>query len=224
MMTRLESWWHNVEGEALFYYHRLVSRTLQWRVEGRANITIARASQRPLLWAYWHEQVSPFIMYGDRFIGGENFCVVIVGDVRSEILGQLGVRLGAETFGIDMQGNPMAAGRSLLRVIQAMRRGKQSMLAPDGPDGPAFVPKPGVAYLARKAEAAVIPVGITAKPAYRLPRWDRYQVPLPFATLHAVFGPPILPARNADDATLLTEISTSLTEVREKSQQLAGKQ
>lgn len=221
-MEQVNLLWRSIEGVALFLYHRIVSRTVRWRIEGKSNLSLARASKRPLLWAYWHEQVSPFIMYGDRFIGGSNFCVVMVGDVRADILGMLGVRLGAETYAIDMRGNPMASGRSLLRVIQAMKRGKQSMLAPDGPDGPPFVPKPGVAFLAQKAEAAVIPVGIYAAPSYRLKRWDRYQVPLPFATLHTVFGPPLLADRQTASDTLLAEISSALNAARRQAQLNAG--
>ncbi|MCP5094665.1 MAG: hypothetical protein GY943_03845, partial [Chloroflexi bacterium] len=183
MNTQIDSLWRKIEGEALFRYHRIVSRTLRWRFEGKANITKAKATKRPLLWAYWHEQTTPFIMYADAFEESNTFSVVMVGDYRSQILGRLGTRLGAKMFGIDMQGNPMASGRSLLRVIQSMKKGKQSMIAPDGPDGPPFESKGGVSFLARKAQAAVIPVGAYGDHASRLNRWDQYQIPLPFTKM-----------------------------------------
>lgn len=202
--------WLTLEGELIFRYHRLVIPTLRWHVRGKANVTLAKASGRPLLWAFWHEQVTAFIQYGDRFEGSDNFCVVMVGDDRASILGQMGGRLGAEMFGIDMSGNPVASGRSLLRVIQAMQRGKQSMLAPDGPDGPAHTPKGGVGFLARKAEAAVLPVGISTPHAYRMQRWDQHLVPLPFARMQMVIGPPIMPGRKDDDLTVLDQITAAL--------------
>jgi hypothetical protein len=42
----------------------------------------------------------------------------------------------ATPYAVDMDGNPMAAGRSVLRIIQEMKRGKHSFIAPDGPGGP----------------------------------------------------------------------------------------
>lgn len=221
-MTDLGTWWRQLEGKALYFYHRTVARTLRWHLDGLANITLAESTKRPLLWTYWHEQVTPFIMYGDRFRDGGKFCVVVVGDERGDILSELGTSLGSQVYTIDMGGNPMASGRSLLRVIQAMKSGRETMLAPDGPDGPAFVPKGGVAFLARKAEAAVIPVGAYGVGAYRMPRWDKYQVPLPFTNMHMTFGQPILASRRDDDAELLTRITAALSQVRTRAQELAG--
>jgi len=221
-MTQLGTFWRTVEGEALYLYHKAVGLTVRWHFEGKANLTLARATGRPILWAYWHENVSPFIMYADQFHDPADFCIVTAGDTRSDILGRLATRLRAQPFGIDMQGNPMASGRALLRVIQAMKKGKQSMLAPDGPDGPAFQPQAGVAFLAKKAKAAVIPVAIYAKTAYRLNRWDKYQVPLPFSNMQMVIGSPILPDKKSDDAELLTTITNALTATRQQARHLSG--
>ena len=219
-MTQLGTIWRTIEGEALYHYHRATAVTLRWQFEGKANLTLAKSSERPILWAFWHESVTPFIMYVAAFHDPADFTLVTAGDVRSEILGRLASRMKAHPFGIDMQGNPMESGRKLLRVIQAMKRGKQSMLAPDGPDGPAFEPQKGVAFLAKKAKAVVIPVAIYAKTAYRLNRWDKYQVPIPFSKMQMVMGTPILPDKKSDDAELLVEISGALTTTRQRAHQL----
>ncbi|KAA3653651.1 MAG: hypothetical protein DWQ04_35100 [Chloroflexi bacterium] len=216
-MSRLQSLWYKIEGETLYRYNRLVSGTVRWEFDGQENVEQAKASGRPLLWAYWHEHVTTFTMYGDRFQNAENFCTIMVGDVRQAILGRLGTRLGASMFAIDMQGNPMASGRTLLRVIQAMKKGKMSMIAPDGPDGPAHQPKGGVAFLARKAETAVIPVATYATPAYHINRWDNHEVAIPFGRIKMFFGPPIMPNKkdNNDDA-LLAQITAELNKVHQK--------
>lgn len=223
-MSGLQSLWHIIEGEALFRYNRLVSGTVRWQINGQENIEKARATGRPLLWAYWHEHVTSFIMYGDRIENAENFCAIMVGDERSTILGRLGTRLGARMYAIDMQGNPVASGRALLRVIQAMKRGKQTIMAPDGPDGPAHQPKPGVAFLARKAEAAVIPIATYATPAYRMKRWDNHEVALPFGHINIFAGPPILPdKKNKDDTALLARITAALNAIHERAYQKAAR-
>ena len=149
-----------------------------------------------------------------RFVGGENFTIVTLGgDPRGDILSIFAARLGASPYGVDMQGNPMAAGRSVLRIIEAMKGGKDSFLAPDGPDGPAFTPKPGASFLARKAEAAVIPVGGLTNAGYALRRWDKYLVPFPFSRLHMVFGDPIFVNKRDKEATVTERIVAGLTAV-----------
>lgn len=214
MMSTLHERQLRLQGQALALYHFLLARTVRWRIDGKANLSLARASKRPLLWAFWHEQISIFVTYGHRFIGGDQFALVTLGgDPRGDILSAFAKALGADPYAVDMQGNPMAAGRSVLHIIQAMKAGKQSLLAPDGPDGPAFQPKAGVAYLARKAEAAVIPVGGFTNGGYHLKRWDRYLVPFPFARLRLVFGKPILVNKKASDEDVLAQITNALNVV-----------
>ncbi len=214
--------WRQFEGDAIYWYQKLVGRTVRWQIEGRQNLTLAQASKRPFLWSLWHGLSLPFIMYGYRFMNPHDFCVVVVGDERSDVLQQLAERIEASTYAVDMQGNPMAAGRAVLRVIKAMKKGKQSMLAPDGPDGPAFIPKPGVTFLARKTEGVVMPVGTWAWPVVKLPRWDQYLIPLPFAKIYIAFGEPIFATKDDDETTLKEKISQALTAVRHKARQMAG--
>jgi len=202
------------QGNALALYHRLLARTVRWHIEGQTNITKARASKRPLLWLFWHEQLSFFVTYGVRFIGAEKFTIVTLGgDPRGNVLTTFAASLGATPYGVDMQGNPMEAGRKVLRIIEAMKGGKDSFLAPDGPDGPAFEPKAGASFLARKAEAAVIPVGGFTKAGYALHRWDKYLVPFPFARLRLVFGEPIFVNRRDNDEAVTEKIAGALTAV-----------
>ncbi|MCP4417321.1 MAG: hypothetical protein GY805_11920 [Chloroflexi bacterium] len=203
-----------IGGNALAFYHRVLVRTVRWQIEGQANVSKAQASGRPLLWLFWHEQLSIFITYAVRFVGGDKFTIVTLGgDDRGDILSILASSLGASPYGVDMQGNPMAAGRSVLRIIQAMKGGKESFLAPDGPDGPAFEPKPGASFLARKAEAAVIPVGGFTNAGYALRRWDRYLAPFPFARLRIVFGQPLFINKRDKDEVVTERIVGALTAV-----------
>lgn len=203
-----------IGGNALAIYHRLLARTVRWQFEGRANISKAHASGRPILWLFWHEQLSTFVTYAIRFIGGDKFTIVTLGgEDRGDILSIFAAALGASPYGVDMQGNPMAAGRSVLRIIQAMKAGKESFLAPDGPAGPAFEPKAGASFLARKAEAVIIPVGGYTKGGFALRRWDHYLLPFPFAQLRMVFGQPIFIKKKDKDEVVTEKIVEALTAV-----------
>jgi lysophospholipid acyltransferase (LPLAT)-like uncharacterized protein len=66
-------------------------------------------------------------------------------------------------------------------------------MALDGPRGPRREPKAGSVWLARRADAPVVPVRIEAPWAFRLKSWDRCLVPLPFAKVTVRLGKPFHP-------------------------------
>jgi len=221
-MSDAASSWRAVQGYGLYAYGRLLSITGHFRVEGWEHLESARKTGRPLLWSLWHGQIMPFVSFGDRYLDAREFIAIMVGDQRGDTLGVFSRQLGGTTVRVDMSGNPFAAGRAVLQVIKAMQQGSQSVIAPDGPDGPAFVPKPGVAFLARKARATILPVGLWTRHALHLSRWDRYLLPFPFARYHVVLGRPLEVERNANQDVLLQQISTALHQVRTRAQVLSG--
>ena len=222
MLNNLGTLWRTIEGEFVFLYHWLTTFTTRWQVEGAHHLREAQANGRPLLFAFWHGQIPLFIMYGHRFMEPAKFHLVVVGDERSDILSRLATRIGATPHAVDMQGNPVAAGRATLQVLKALKQGNVSMLAPDGPDGPAYEPKKGVAFLAKKAQANIMPIGLWSRQSYQRKRWDHYMVPYPFAQVHMVFGQPIPVNKKDDDDTLLAQITEALHTARTRAQALAG--
>lgn len=221
-MAKPGLWWRKLQGNLLFLYFKFVSITSHYRVEGEENLVEARQSHHPLLWTFWHGQAMPFMSYSDHILDGQTFSVITVGDERGDTLTTLGDRIGAEVYPVDMKGGSFASGRALLNVIKAMKTGKQSLIAPDGPDGPAYVPKQGLLYLARKAHAVILPTGIWTYQAYLVRRWDSYQVPFPFAKINVVIGKPIFVEPGNNNELLLNRISQALHLVRHRAQVLAG--
>lgn len=83
-------------------------------------------------------------------------------------------------------------GIQALRELLRLLRGGQSFgFTPDGPKGPRHKAQPGVLYLATHAPAAVMPIGVAAANAWRLPTWDRYLIPKPFSRVHVHLGAPL---------------------------------
>ena len=63
-------------------------------------------------------------------------------------------------------------------------RGEGSVaLAVDGPRGPAGVAKPGAAFIASRRHHPLVCVRADCAWALRVPSWDRFMVPLPFARI-----------------------------------------
>lgn len=58
-----------------------------------------------------------------------------------------------------------------------------------------------------------MPIGVAAHPARRLPSWDEFVIPLPFARCAAVFGEAIGVPRDADRSWMCPEMERILTAV-----------
>lgn len=71
------------------------------------------------------------------------------------------------------------------------KRNEVLVLTPDGPRGPRYRVKPGVALAARAACAPVVPFTWKANRYWQLKTWDGFMLPKPFATLEVMFGEPI---------------------------------
>lgn len=85
--------------------------------------------------------------------------------------------------------------RALREVLRLLRAGQSFAFTVDGPKGPRHRAHPGAIYLASNAPTVLLPLGVAASPAWRLPTWDRYLLPMPFARVHVHIGEPLtLPA------------------------------
>jgi len=114
----------------------------------------------------------------------------------------------------------MVAARRLLALIRQMKQGKSLYLNPDGPDGPSHEPKAGVAFIARKAGALIVPAGAFTATGFRVPRWDRYVVPLPFSRITVVLGEPLEVSPEADLEQARMVIQERLNEVERAAEEL----
>src|SRR5262249_41681403 len=65
------------------------------------------------------------------------------------------------------------------------------IITPDGPRGPRYIAKPGIAAAACETGAHVVPFSWTATRFWQLGTWDKMLLPKPFSTLLVTFGDPI---------------------------------
>ncbi len=78
---------------------------------------------------------------------------------------------------------------ALKGMVSALQEGKRVLIVtPDGPRGPKYKLKPGVAVAAVHAGASVVPFSWRASRCWRLPSWDRMAFPKPFSRIEVTFG------------------------------------
>ena len=106
-----------------------------------------------------------------------------------------------------VRGSAGKGGReALLGLHRAIvKEGATPVLVPDGPLGPLYEFKLGVAVLAQMAKVEIVPFGIAASGSWRLGSWDRLIVPKPFSRIAVVAGAPQSVPRGLDAAALEKE-------------------
>ncbi|HVW24348.1 MAG TPA: DUF374 domain-containing protein [Polyangiaceae bacterium] len=158
---------------------RIWVSTLRVRVETPEGFVAHRARA----FAFFHGQ--QMALLGARKLA--RGAVVLVsrsrdGDLQAGVMTALGFRVlrGSSSRG----GAPALSG-----LVRALAQGEAIAVSVDGPRGPRYVAKAGVAAAASAAAAALYPAASAARRALTLARtWDGFEVPLPFSTVAVVVG------------------------------------
>jgi lysophospholipid acyltransferase (LPLAT)-like uncharacterized protein len=102
-------------------------------------------------------------------------------------------------------------------MIRGLSKEGDVVVAVDGPYGPAGRVRPGAFWLGKMTGRPVVGVGIAARPAVRVPRWDRHLVPFPKSKLVMVVGKPLYVPRTQDiDDPFLATIKDHLDEISKR--------
>lgn len=210
-----------IKGQILAFYARIIHRTATLTIEGWEHVSQAAATDRPLLFTAWHGQTHLYYPVLETHMDASRFSFIIVGDHRQQVLETFATSIGGTPFPVSMADDSFAGARNLIELINELRKGRYSLIAPDGPDGPARVPKRGTAFIAIRAEAQIIPFAAYSPHVYRIRRWDRYPVPLPFAHIYCSVRPPILVSRDADLELLLEQVTREINVANEQAEAMA---
>ncbi len=107
--------------------------------------------------------------------------------------------------------------RALIGMAQLVEQGHGAIITVDGPRGPRGVAQPGVAVLAQRLSAAILPVVSVASRYWTLTKtWDRMQIPKPFSRVRIIYGPIIWAAEWPDREALQAEIARALAALEEE--------
>ena len=97
-------------------------------------------------------------------------------------------------------------------MIQRLRLTGLAAHIVDGPRGPAGIVKRGAIYLAKDAEAMIVPIHATAKKAWHFNSWDRFFLPKPFSKVIIRFGE-MITVQKTEDINLIEKQRKSLEEI-----------
>jgi lysophospholipid acyltransferase (LPLAT)-like uncharacterized protein len=175
-------------------------------------------NDKPLLMTSWHGQLLYALYYYPNRFGLAHEGVIMTSPSRDgAFLGEVMHSLGY----IISPGSRRKGGVQALRdLADYFKRGHSVGLVADGSRGPARVAQKGVIFLAREAQAPIVPVAVASSKKVTFNSWDRFELPLPFSRVALLAGEPLWVSpgvRGPELERLRLELETRLNRLFEKS-------
>ena len=189
--------------------------SLRLRYHGAEQIRAWEQAETHFILAFWHRHLL-LMPYGYR---GRRISVLISQSRDGELIARTVARFGIDAARGSSSRGGLAGMRSLLRRAE---EGWDLAFTPDGPRGPLREVQPGVILAAASTGLAVLPVAIAASRAKLLRSWDRFLVPLPFSTVHVVYGEPLVVERRGDLEAAAAELKRRLDGAEQLAESYAG--
>lgn len=176
---------------------RALFATLRLRVHDPHGF-LANPPPQPVIYAFWHNRILAITAAFLRvYPPGRRGVLVLTSASKDGMwLGQLAARLGMGS----VRGSSSRRGATAMReLLERVAQGYDIAITPDGPRGPKYELGSGLVYLAQKAGMPIIPCHARFGRTIRLKTWDRFAIPLPFASLDVTMGAALHVPANADD-------------------------
>jgi len=195
---------------------QLWGRTLRYEIDDRAGI-VGRPVTEDYVGALWHNRLLVFPLILRRFFPQRHGAALISASRDGDLLAD-----AVQRFGYDVvRGSSSRLGASaILQLTQVLASGRDVVITPDGPRGPAYELGPGIIFLAQKSGAPVLPINLEYSRCWRLGSWDRFIVPRPFAKVRVLInrphrvGPTATPEEFEAERLALQNAMMALVEMR----------
>ncbi len=183
---KIEGWrarWLIVIG---FWLLRIWERTLRYEVDDRGDLLVRPATESAI-GAVWHNRLLVMPLVLKRFFPHRQGAALISASRDGAWIAALVQRIG---FDVVRGSSSRQGATAMLQLGDVLARGRDVVIAPDGPRGPAYELGPGIVLLAQRSGAAVFPLHLEYSSCWRLKNWDRFILPRPFSKVRVILGRP----------------------------------
>ena len=160
------------------------ARTLRYEIDDHLG-AVGRPVNENYIGALWHNRLLIFPFVLRRFFPNRRGAALISASRDGDLLAD-----AIERFDFDVvRGSSSRLGASaILQLTDVLASGRDVVITPDGPRGPAYELGPGIIFLAQKSGAPVVPVNMEYSSCWRLKSWDRFILPRPFSKVRVIIG------------------------------------
>jgi lysophospholipid acyltransferase (LPLAT)-like uncharacterized protein len=162
------------------------ARTLRYEIDDRLG-AVGRPVKENYIGVLWHNRLLIFPFVLRRFFPNRRGAALISASRDGDLLAD-----AIKRFNFDVvRGSSSRLGASaILQLTDVLASGRDVVITPDGPRGPAYELGPGIIFLAQKSGAPVVPVNMEYSSCWRLKSWDRFILPRPFSKVRVIIGQP----------------------------------
>ncbi|MHB1287151.1 MAG: lysophospholipid acyltransferase family protein [Leptospirales bacterium] len=200
-----------------FLFLFLLRGTLRFRLVGFEDFFMRTRKGEPVVVALWHNQIllMPFLWRGRRQKGYAIVSRSKDGEMIAALLRFF--RIGS------VRGSSTRGGTGAMKRLIDLSRDKKNsfFVTPDGPLGPAFLAKEGVAFLCSDPEVPLYCFSVSFSRFKTLGSWDGFLVPYPLSRAYFISSPPLYPGRELDVGKRAGQIQNALNRANELSRALS---
>ena len=165
---------------------QILARTFRYEIDDRAGV-VGKPVEGNYIAALWHNRLLLISIVLKKFLPQRAGAGLISASRDGDLIADV-----TQRFGFDVvRGSSSRMGASaLLELSQVLSSGRDILITPDGPRGPAYELGPGIVFLAQKTGAPVVPVNMEFSSCWRVKSWDRFIIPKPFSKIRIIIGQP----------------------------------
>jgi lysophospholipid acyltransferase (LPLAT)-like uncharacterized protein len=164
---------------------RVWAGTLRYEIDDRSNL-LTDAKRESYVGALWHNRLLLVAHVLQKFAPHRPGAGLISASRDGDLIAPLIERFGFQV----VRGSSSRMGASAtLELAGVLEAGRDVLLTPDGPRGPAYELGPGIVFLAQKSGAPIQPINMEFSSCWRVKSWDRFILPRPFSKVRVIFGP-----------------------------------
>lgn len=182
---------------------KLITLTCTVKIEG-LNEYLIKAKNEPCIVMLWHNRlaIAPFLL--STYTPEIHYAALISASKDGHLL-----RTIVDSY---PNGSTISVGHKerfhALKEFIRQVKNKESVpiITPDGPRGPCYELKPGIAIAAIETGAFIIPLDWQSSHYWQLSSWDKLRIPKPFSTITVQF----LPALTFEPSESVEEVKNQL--------------
>ena len=163
----------------------LLYNTNKWNIEGEDNYQDLLRNNNSVIISIWHGRVLNFV----KQLANNQFYALAGTHNDAEIISRICLDTGWKVI----RGSSSDKGKEAFEgIVEALKvPGSLVAMTPDGPKGPAKIPKAGVVKAAQNTGVAIIPAASHCTKHWGFKNWDTFYIPKPFGRIEVIYGEPV---------------------------------
>lgn len=163
---------------------QILAHTLRYEMDDRAGV-LGKPVEGNYIATLWHNRLLLISFVLKKFFPQRPGAGLISASRDGDMIADVTRRSGFDV----VRGSSSRMGASaLLELSEVLASGRDVLITPDGPRGPAYELGPGIIFLAQKTGAPVVPVNMEYSSCWRVKSWDRFIIPRPFSKVRVIIG------------------------------------